>query len=87
MIRHFLMRHRARLAAVLALAGLDLTAGPANAFFGSFAESCRDIRVYGGGQYMEAWCRRLDGSWRYARIANCGGAGVRNDDGFLRCGT
>ena len=77
-----------RLASVLVLAGLGLAASsPAEAFFGSFAASCRDIRIYGGGAYMTAWCQRVDGSWRFARIYNCGGAGVRNDDGFLRCGT
>ena len=84
----YLARHAARLAILLAIGGTGLIAAePAYAFFGSFEDSCRDIRVYGGGQYMEAWCRRLDGSWRFARIYNCGGAGVRNDDGFLRCGT
>ena len=77
-----------RLAAVLASPGSGLTAAsPADAFFGSFAATCRGIRTYGGGEYMTAWCRRVDGSWRFARIYNCGGAGVRNDDGFLRCGT
>ena len=78
-----------RTLAALAFAGVGLVAvtTPSQAFFGSFVESCRDIRVYGGGDFMTAWCRRIDGDWRFARIANCGGAGVRNDDGFLRCGT
>ena len=75
--------------AALVVAGTALVAvtTPSQAFFGSFVESCRDIPVYGGGAFMTAWCRRIDGDWRFARIANCGGAGVRNDDGFLRCGT
>ena len=75
--------------AALACAGLAFaaTTQPAAAFFGSFQASCRDVTVYGGGAAMTAYCRRIDGTWRFARIHNCGGAGVRNDDGYLRCGT
>ena len=74
-------------ASVIVGFGALVTAQPAEAFFGSFAQSCRDIRVYGGGAYMTAFCRRFDGSYRFSRIYNCGGAGVRNDNGYMRCGT
>ena len=66
---------RARLVAVLALAGLGLVAAdPAYAFYGSFWQSCRNVRIYGGGNYMTAWCRRIDGGWTFSSIYNCGGA-------------
>ena len=71
----------------LTLLGVAATVQPAAAFFGSFAATCRDINVYGGGSFMTAWCQRLDGSWHFSRIANCGGYGVHNDNGYLRCGT
>ena len=81
--------HTRRLVAALAFGtlGIAATAQPASAFFGSFSASCRNISVYGGGAFMTAWCRRIDGSWHFTRIANCGGAGVHNDNGHLRCGT
>ena len=63
-------------ASVIVGFGALVTAQPAEAFF-----------VYGGGAYMTAFCRRFDGSYRFSRIYNCGGAGVRNDNGYMRCGT
>lgn len=78
-----------RLGFAIVVAGLGTLAAmqPAAAFFGSFQESCSGIRIYGYGAYMTAYCRRFDGSFRFSRIYNCGGIGVRNDNGVLRCGT
>lgn len=78
-----------RTARLAALAGLAAAAAtqPASAFYGSYAATCRRVVVYGGGSYMTALCRRVDGTWRRTAIHGCGGAGVRNENGHLRCGS
>jgi hypothetical protein len=65
------------------------SAQPAFAYYvpgGSYVATCRHIHA--SGPYLDAVCRRVDGSWRYSHIFvdRCGGAGISNQDGHLSCG-
>ena len=68
-----------------ALAGaVALTTVPAHAQpGGSYVESCREIRTFGGT--VSAVCRRMDGSWERTEVRGCRG-GIANMNGHLTCG-
>lgn len=81
-----------RLTSAAVLAGtLALVAGtlPASAYFvpgGSYAASCRSIRM--NGPVLSAYCRRVDGSgmWSSVVVPRCAGTGISNQNGRLVCG-
>ena len=80
-----------RLTAAALLAGLAALAGtaPASASFvpgGSYAASCRSIRM--NGPVLSAFCRRIDGTgmWSSIMVPRCAGTGVSNQNGRLVCG-
>jgi hypothetical protein len=75
----------AALLVTMSAAGVGAFGQPALAY-GSFEKTCTHIRAY--GPYIEALCRRVDGSWRFSRIyaPRCGGIHVSNQDGHLSCG-
>lgn len=79
------------ISATLVSGSIALLAGtaPASAYFvpgGSYAASCRSIRM--NGPVLSAFCRRVNGTgtWSSIVVPRCAGTGISNQNGHLVCG-